>query len=496
MENLLQIKEKLKSVYGKYDSYFLSVIKFLLALVTFLMINKGLGYFQKLNNIVVTLILALFCSFLPVNAIVLIGLGLLAVQLYGLSMTAAIVGGALILIILLLHFGIAPKYGYALIITPLALAFQIPCAVPLVLGLCASPLAGVGTVFGVILFYGVNVITKTDVPAAANTAASGSDIAGLAIIEEIKVYLDAILKNTEMIVMVITLLAVLLVVYVIRKMAIKHAWSVAIGAGAFTYLAVTVIGRTTLELELDLFWMILGTVISVIIAVVLEFFVLGVDYRRTESVQFEDDDYYYYVKAVPKMKTAAAMKEANGRRKAEERSTAGASRTDKGRSGGEEGNISRRIPEERASVNISGPIQQQSRESTRMAVKERSRENTRMAVKERSRENKLRSETERPERQRENMRRPEGEQSRAASRRSGAEAAKEKVQGTERRPVRLGEEPLTSEERQYRRTSGAVKKPEMLDVPNVQRPPKGMGNLSEIERRINSQMNAGSHKEE
>ena len=35
MESLLQIKEKLKSVYGKYDSYFLSVVKFLLALVTF-----------------------------------------------------------------------------------------------------------------------------------------------------------------------------------------------------------------------------------------------------------------------------------------------------------------------------------------------------------------------------------------------------------------------------------------------------------------------------
>ena len=62
MESLLQIKEKLKSVYGKYDSYFLSVVKFLLALVTFLMINNGLGYFQKLVNIVIIFMLALVCS--------------------------------------------------------------------------------------------------------------------------------------------------------------------------------------------------------------------------------------------------------------------------------------------------------------------------------------------------------------------------------------------------------------------------------------------------
>ena len=32
--------------------------------------------------------------------------------------------------------------------------------------------------------------------------------------------------------------------------------------------------------------------------------VFGVDYTRTEYVQFEDDDYYYYVKAVPKMTVA------------------------------------------------------------------------------------------------------------------------------------------------------------------------------------------------
>lgn len=445
MESLLQIKEKLKSVYGKYDSYFLSVVKFLLALVTFLMINKGLGYFQKLDNIVIILILALVCSVLPVNAIVLIGLGLLAVQLYGLSMAAAIAGGALILIILLLHFGIAPKYGYALVITPLALAFQIPCAVPLVLGLCASPLAGVGTVFGVILFYGINVIMKTDVSAVSNSASAGSDIAGLAIIEEIKMYLDAILKNTEMIVMVITLLAVLLVVYVIRKMAIKHAWSVAVGAGAFTYLAVTVIGRTTLEMELDLLWMILGTVLSAIIAIVLEFFVLGVDYRRTESVQFEDDDYYYYVKAVPKMKTAAAMKEEKGRRKAEERVKAGSIRTAEGRLAEETGNSSRSVTD-RAGVNISGSSQVRSRESTRAVSRERLRESS------------VRPETERV---RENTRRPDGERTRTAARRS-AEAP---------------------EERQYRRTSAAPKKPEVLDVPNVQRTSKRIENLPEREKK-------------
>ena len=33
----------------------------------------------------------------------------------------------------------------------------------------------------------------------------------------------------------------------------------------------------------------------------MKLFFFSVDYSRTENVQFEDDEYYYYVKAVPKV---------------------------------------------------------------------------------------------------------------------------------------------------------------------------------------------------
>jgi len=32
------------------------------------------------------------------------------------------------------------------------------------------------------------------------------------------------------------------------------------------------------------------------------FLTVGLDYPHTEKVQFEDDDYYYFVKAVPKIR--------------------------------------------------------------------------------------------------------------------------------------------------------------------------------------------------
>jgi hypothetical protein len=54
--------------------------------------------------------------------------------------------------------------------------------------------------------------------------------------------------------------------------------------------------------------LIVGSVVSVLVALVVKFFVFSVDYTRTERLQFEDDEYYYYVKAVPKASIAIPEK--------------------------------------------------------------------------------------------------------------------------------------------------------------------------------------------
>ena len=54
---------------------------------------------------------------------------------------------------------------------------------------------------------------------------------------------------------------------------------------------------------------ILGCMVSLVIALVLDFMILSVDYSRVEHTQFEDDEYYYYVTAVPKMHIPEQEKE-------------------------------------------------------------------------------------------------------------------------------------------------------------------------------------------
>ena len=49
--------------------------------------------------------------------------------------------------------------------------------------------------------------------------------------------------------------------------------------------------------------------LGILVGLVLEFLFFSVDYSRTENIQFEDDEYYYYVKAVPKVGVSAPEKE-------------------------------------------------------------------------------------------------------------------------------------------------------------------------------------------
>ena len=68
-----------------------------------------------------------------------------------------------------------------------------------------------------------------------------------------------------------------------------------------TQLGVIFAANIAADVPVSVGKLLIGILFSVFLAAVYIFFVFAVDYSRTEYVQFEDDDYYYYVKAVPKV---------------------------------------------------------------------------------------------------------------------------------------------------------------------------------------------------
>ena len=125
--------------------------------------------------------------------------------------------------------------------------------------------------------------------------------AAVDIVQKYSQILKSVIFNQTMMVMIATCAVGIIIVYLIRRLSMDYSWIVAIAAGSVAELLVIFVGDFVFGVTVAVGQLILGILLSAVIAAVYNFFIFTVDYTRTEHVQFEDDDYYYYVKAVPKM---------------------------------------------------------------------------------------------------------------------------------------------------------------------------------------------------
>ena len=295
MTTLLEIKEQIRGFCSRYEIYLRPVVKSILALVTFLMLRSRLGYMTRINSMTLVLVLALSCALLPVNMIVVFAAVLVLLHLYALSLAACAVCFLVMLVMFLLYFRFLPKKAYYAVLMPLAFAFHIPYVLPIAIGLLnESPVSILSMVCGGVIYYLLAGITAN----ATGIAEMAEDDS---IITKFSDVLNQFAGNREMIAMLAILVLAALVVWFLRRLAVDHAWLIAISTGCLLQLVLSLICDLQLKLGTNMLSMILGVVLSALVGLVLQFFFFNLDYTRTERVQFEDDEYYYYVKAVPKI---------------------------------------------------------------------------------------------------------------------------------------------------------------------------------------------------
>lgn len=300
MTGLLEFREKIKQVYIKTEFLLIPLMKFLLAFVTLLTLNKNLGYMTRLDNIAIVLIVALMCSFLPNSCIVLFAALFSLLHIYALSMEAAIVGLCMYLVMFLLFFRFSPKDSVVVVLTPLLCVMKIPFVIPLAVGLICGPASIISVGCGICVYYLLNTVVSS----ASTINAMGEDETTA----KLRVVIDAILGNKTMMVMIAAFAITVLVVYLIRRMSVDHSWTIAMVAGVMTDIVILLIGDLLYDTNMSVASVLLGSVLALAVGKVIEFFRFCVDYSRTEKVQFEDDEYYYYVKAVPKMTVSMSTK--------------------------------------------------------------------------------------------------------------------------------------------------------------------------------------------
>ncbi len=300
MTNLLVFREQLKKFYGKYELYITPVLKFLLALVTLIMINDTIGYMSELKNITVVLGLALICAFLPMNLTVLVAAAVTLGHLYKFSMECAVVALAVFLLLFILYFRFSPRDTVAVLLTPLCFILKIPYVIPISMGLVGTPVSAVSVASGTIVYYMIKYMT--------DSASVLSTFEEEKMLEKFRYVIDGMLENRDMFVTIAAFVATLSIVYLIRRLKVDYAWTIAMITGALLDILILLFGDLMYNTKISIMGVIIGSAVSVLLAKILEFFVFNVDYSRTEYVQFEDDEYYYYVKAVPKNTVAAPQK--------------------------------------------------------------------------------------------------------------------------------------------------------------------------------------------
>ena len=72
MTTILELKEKLVRFYGKYEVYITPIVKFIVAFVALMTINRNIGYMELVSSTPVALILGLLCAILPVGGTIFI----------------------------------------------------------------------------------------------------------------------------------------------------------------------------------------------------------------------------------------------------------------------------------------------------------------------------------------------------------------------------------------------------------------------------------------
>lgn len=297
MTALLELRENLKKIYSRNEAFILPVIKFLLSFIVLSIINGKMGYMTKLDNMAIVLIVSLLCSFLPTGFMAFFAMMFAVLHMYALSIETAAVGLVVFLLLYLLFLRFTAKEALVVVLTPVLCMLKLPYVMPVAMGLIGTPASCVSVGCGVVVYY----LLQTVITNAPTINSMGAEEATAKLL----LLIDGMLGNKAMLVTIAAFAITVIVVYLIRRMSVDHSWTIAMVAGVMIEVMILLVGDLMYDTNLSIVSALLGAVVTLIACKIIEFFRFCLDYSRTEKVQFEDDEYYYYVKAVPKMTVAA-----------------------------------------------------------------------------------------------------------------------------------------------------------------------------------------------
>jgi hypothetical protein len=110
-----------------------------------------------------------------------------------------------------------------------------------------------------------------------------------------------VLSNQDWIFTAFIFSMVVLAVYGISRINLDFSKDISIGLGALLTILSFLIAHFLADMNVQIGEIVLFVVLSAVIAVIVRFFDVVLDYSKSERVEFEDEENYYYVKVIPKV---------------------------------------------------------------------------------------------------------------------------------------------------------------------------------------------------
>lgn len=300
MSGLLAIRDTIKDFLRKYDEITTPISRFLVALIMFWSINSLYGYSELFSKGIVIFLLSVICALVSNPVMVMLGGIVIAINTFSVSIEVGILFSLLFMIMYLMYMRMFQNCCWILALVPFLYMIKMYYAIPIVVAIFAGASGIVPTAFGVLLYY-FAVYTK-DVKGILDSASENKDFQAYSYIVE------AIFKNKEMLLAIIVFAVVIMITYLIYSLPFDYSWYIAIGIGGICNILFFLVCSIMVDVSVSIGPLLIGSIIGTIVALIIQICKSIVDYSRKESVQFEDDEYYYYVKAIPKYNVATKNK--------------------------------------------------------------------------------------------------------------------------------------------------------------------------------------------
>lgn len=300
MRSLLDLKTNIISFVEKNEYYALCIGRLVLMLSGFLMIYFNICYNSGMDTVLIPIALSIFCAVIPMSV------GMVVLELYcllnltGLGLEVVAMVGVMFVIAHLLYFRFAKGTLYRSVLTPVLAFVKMPYIMPVTCGLRGSAGSIVSVLAGMMVYTLLAGVKANETVFLGTTDISAT--------EKMVLLINQIIKNKELWLVLFAFLLTDILVYAIRRLSIKNAWRTAYLVGIAFNMVVILVGKLLVGQSDGIVWLLIGSVVSIGVAMVYEFIFMDLDYTRVEQVQFEDDNYYYYVKAVPKVMVQARHK--------------------------------------------------------------------------------------------------------------------------------------------------------------------------------------------